>query len=89
MAPPTLLALLFEKASNVDIELNKRSLSLAGSDLAKLIRLRCGIRGEKGREVSKTGEVKYKKEFKLFPKLPLELRRMIWWVFKDTRVART
>lgn len=65
-------------ASNVDTELNKRGLSLRGDDRVKLPRLRRGIKREKGKEVSETGEVKYKKEFKYFPKLPLELRRMIW-----------
>ena len=65
-------------ASNVDTELNRRSFSLRGDDRAKLGRLRRGIKKEKGKEVSETGEVKYKKEFKYFPKLPLELRRMVW-----------
>lgn len=65
-------------ASNVDTELNRRSLSLRGDDRAKLGRLRRGIKKEKGKEVSETGEVKYKKEFKYFTKLPLELRRMVW-----------
>ena len=67
-----------QSASNVDTELNRRSLSLRGDDRAKLGRLRRGIKKEKGKEVSETGEVKHKKEFKYFPKLPLELRRRVW-----------
>ncbi|PVH79548.1 hypothetical protein DL98DRAFT_630954 [Cadophora sp. DSE1049] len=65
-------------ASNVDTELNKRGLSLAGDDHEKLVGLRRGIKGEKGKEVCETGEVRFKREFKLFPKLPLELRRLVW-----------
>lgn len=65
-------------ASNIDSELNTRGLSLRGDDYMKLLRLRRVVEEDSGKEVSETGEVKYKKEFKEFPKLPLELRIMIW-----------
>ncbi|KAG4433150.1 hypothetical protein IFR05_011363 [Cadophora sp. M221] len=67
-----------QTASNIDTELNARGLSLRGDDHVKLLRLRRTVKGENEKEVSETGEVKYKKEFKKFPMLLLELRRMIW-----------
>ncbi|KAH6707548.1 hypothetical protein BKA61DRAFT_697139 [Leptodontidium sp. MPI-SDFR-AT-0119] len=57
-------------ASNIDSELNTRGLSLRGDDYMKLLRLRRVVEEDSGKEVSETGKVKYKKEFKEFPKLP-------------------
>ncbi|KAL2062705.1 hypothetical protein VTL71DRAFT_5777 [Oculimacula yallundae] len=63
---------------NVGVELNKRGLALRGSKYERLRRLCRAVRDEDDKEVSETGEVKYKREFLPFSRLPLELRKMIW-----------
>lgn len=72
---------------NVDSELNKRSLSLSGPDYQKLLRLKHAVKGEKGKEVWNAGEVGFKKGYQLFGKLPLEVRRMIWYVSSSSLFA--